>query len=70
MGLGPAGHGVGFENFILRAMGNWIGFLWLLCTKTGKGLGVEFGAEDRQKSGSSEPSGLSLWQWEEAYRRR
>ncbi|XP_070132133.1 protein GUCD1 isoform X1 [Equus przewalskii] len=51
-------------------MGNWIGFLWLLCTKTGKGLGVEFGAEDRQKSGSSEPSGLSLWQWEEAYRRR
>lgn len=47
MGLGFVGYGVGFENFILRVMGNWIGFFWLLCIKIGKGLGVEFGVEDR-----------------------
>lgn len=53
-------------NFILRAVGRqWMGSFCLLCTEMGEELWVEFGAEDRQESGRTKPSGLNPWQWEE-----
>lgn len=54
------------DNFILRVMGacGWdpSGY----CVQMVEELEVEFGTEDRQKSGCTEPSELNLWQWEEA----
>lgn len=33
--------------------------------RDGRGAEVEFGEEDRQRSGGTKPSALNPWQWEE-----
>lgn len=54
------------DNFILRGVGDWDWDSSGYWVQMGEELGVEFGTEDRQKSGWTEPSEQNPQPWEEA----